>query len=81
MPDLSNKGKAKKKIRDGRTSQKMLDDKALIFDISCVSRYSHNMARTDTIGTDAKIAPTNELRLETSETSTTSSVVILIFNM
>lgn len=59
----------------------MLVDKALTFDTFSVSTYSHSIARTDTIGTEAKIAPTNELRLAISETSTISSVVIATLNM
>jgi len=39
------------------------------------------MARNDTKGIDARIAPTSELRLEISEITTISIVVMRIFNM
>jgi len=37
MPCLTNKGNVTNKDRDGSTSQKILVDKALTFDISFVS--------------------------------------------
>lgn len=49
--------------------------------MSSVYTLSHNIARTDTNGIEARIAPTNELRLAISEIRTISSAVIVIFNM
>ena len=57
------------------TNQKMLVDNALIFSTSRVSIYSHAIARTETIGIEARIAPTKDLRWATSEIRTIKATV------
>lgn len=81
MPCLSSIGKSKNKDKDGRTSQKILDDNVLTLEISFVSIYNHIIAKTDTKGTEARIAPMNVLRLLISEIITINSVVIRTFSV
>jgi len=78
IPCFNINGNEMNNVKDGNTSQKMLVDKELIFDTSLVSMYSQSMARTETIGIDAKIAPARELRLAISEMITISPVVTMI---
>lgn len=77
---MSNNGSSVNSTNEGSTSQKTLVESADTFETSLVSMYSQIMANTDTRGMDANIAPIIELRLETSEIATISSVVITIFS-
>ena len=69
-------------IRDneGITSQNIPLDRSMTFNTSFVSIYSHVMAKTDTIGTDANIEPKNELCFAISDIRTTITDVIIIFS-
>ena len=80
MPSRSNKGSVTNKAKEGSTSQNMLLARALTFAISLVSTYSQIIARTETKGIDAKIAPIKVLRFATSEIATIKIVVTKIFN-
>ena len=76
---MSKIGNVKNSVNEGKTNQKILDDKLLTFVESPVSMYSQNIAKTETSGTDAKTAPARELLLEISEIATIRIVVIAIF--
>lgn len=79
MPCFNKIGNERKKVNDGITSQKILVDKEHILSTSFVSMYNHISANTETIGTEASIAPTNELCFEISEIITIRAVEIIIF--
>ncbi len=79
MSCLSNIGKDTNNANEGITSQNIPIESSLILLMSFVSWYSHIIAKTETKGTEAKIAPINELRLLTSEIATMRTVVIMIF--
>jgi hypothetical protein len=81
MPFFNSNGRAINSISEGKTSQNMLDDKALTLETSFVSIYSQIMASTDINGIDARIAPVKELRLAISEIRTINIVVTAIFVM
>ena len=72
-------GKVINKTNEGITSQKMLFDSWTTCNESFVSIYNQIMAITDTNGIDARIAPKNVLRLETSEINAISMAEISIF--
>lgn len=74
-------GKVTNSTSEGKTSQKTLVDKALTLDASLVSIYNHNIANTDTTGTEANSAPANELRFAISEITTIRKVVITILTI
>lgn len=78
IPCFNINGNEMNNVKDGNTSQKIQVDKELIFDTSLVSMYTQSMARTETIGIDAKIAPAREPRLAISEMITTNPVVTMI---
>jgi len=81
MPFFKSKGNEIKRASEGMTNQKMLVANALTFSIFFVSMYSQIIAKTETKGIEANIAPTNELRFEISEITTINIVVIKIFIM
>lgn len=59
------------------TNQKIPLAKSATLLASLVSPYSHNMAKTEVKGSDANSAPSNELRLDTSEMVTMIKAVII----
>ena len=59
-----------KRTKEGITIQNTLTEKFLILSISSVSKYSHIIDKTVTIGIDAKMAPKKLLFFEISETRT-----------
>jgi len=67
-------------VKEGSTSQKILIDKEMIFSTSLVSTYNQSIARTETRGIEARIAPIRELRLAISEMMTISPVVTIILS-
>ena len=67
------------KTSEGITSQKILFDSWTTCNESFVSIYNQIMAITDTNGIDARIAPKNVLRLDTSEIKAISMADISIF--
>lgn len=69
-------GRITKKESEGKTSQKILVVNEEICSTSFVSKYIQHIANTDTSGTDASNAPTNELILETSDIETIKAAVI-----
>jgi len=78
-PALSHNGNALKSVKDANTSQKILVESAEIFDASPVSICSHIIARTETSGADARAAPMNEFRFDTSDIRTIKSEVMMSF--
>ena len=79
-PCCSISGRVMNNVKEGSTSQKMLIDKELIFYTSLVSTYNQSIARTETRGIEARIAPIRELRLAISEMMTISPVVTIILS-
>ena len=69
-PILIRKGRDMKRTKEGITIQNTLKEKFLILSISSVSKYSHIIDKTVTIGIDAKMAPKKLLLFEISETRT-----------
>ena len=69
-PILIRKGIDMKRTKEGITIQNILTEKFLILSISSVSKYSHIIDKTVTIGMEAKMAPKKLLLFEISETIT-----------
>ena len=69
-PILIRKGRDIKRTKEGITIQNILTEKFLILSISSVSKYSHIIDKTVTIGMEAKMAPKKLLLFEISETIT-----------
>ncbi len=69
-------GSTTKKESEGKTSQNILVVSEDICSTSFVSKYIQHIANTETSGTDASKAPTNELILETSDIETIKAAVI-----
>ena len=69
-------GRTTKKESEGNTSQNILVVSEDTCSTSFVSKYIQHMASTETSGTDASNAPTNELILETSDIETIKAAVI-----
>jgi len=67
-PFFRSNGKTKKKINDGRTAQKMLVDRSMIFCTSFVSLYNQIIASIDTSGSEAKTAATGANFFPSSDT-------------
>ncbi len=59
----------------------MLEAKSLTFVTSLVSKYSHNIASSDTRGMDARSAAIKELRFAISDIATIKKVVSAILMM
>ncbi len=78
MPCFKSSGNITKNAMEGKTSQKIPDDRALTFVTSLVSIYSHNIASIESNGMDANKAPIRELRLAVSEIVTIKNVVTAI---
>ncbi len=76
---LNSTGSTTKKESEGRTSQNILVVSDDICSTSFVSTYIQHTANTETSGTDASNAPTNELILETSDIETIKAAVIANF--
>ena len=72
-------GRTKYNDKDGRTSQNIFVVSEEICCISLVSKYSQNMASTETSGTEAITAPINELVFEISDIRTIKTAVIANF--
>lgn len=71
-----SRGKLMKSVIDGAINQTILFENSTAFVASFVSIYIHVIARIDTKGIAARIAPAKLLLLEISEISTISSVVM-----
>jgi len=67
--------------KEANASQKILLESAETFEASLVSIYSHIIPRTETSGAEARSAPMNELRFDTSDIRTINSVVMMSFMM
>jgi hypothetical protein len=65
--------------RDGRTIQKMLVESWETFSMLDVSMYSQIMAKTDTMGNDAKTPAAREYLFEISEMVTIRRAEIATF--
>ena len=74
-------GKAINSVIDGAMSQTMLCEKSTALSLLLVSMYIHVMARIDTNGMAASIAPARELLLDISEMSTIKNVVTMSFTI
>ncbi len=72
-------GRITKKEREGKTSQNILVVSKVICCTSLVSIYNQHIAKTETSGTDASNAPTNELIIETSDIETIKAAVVANF--
>ena len=73
------KGKVMNRTNDGITSQKIPFDSWTTCKESFVSTYSQIIAITDTSGIEARTAPRNVLRFETSEIKAIRIADISIF--
>jgi hypothetical protein len=78
-PFFKSSGKTKKKIRDGRTAQKIFVDKSMIFCGSLVSLYNQIIARMETSGREARIAAIGANFFPNSETPAMTKADIIIF--
>lgn len=72
-------GRTTKKESEGRTSQNILVVSEDICSTSFVSKYNQHIAKTETSGTEANNAPTNELILDTSDIETIKAAVMASF--
>ena len=79
-PILISKGRDIKRTKEGITIQNILTEKFLILSISSVSKYSHIIDKTVTIGMEAKMAPKKLLLFEISETITIIIEEMIVFN-
>ena len=79
-PILIRKGRDMKRIKEGIAIQNILTEKFLILSISSVSKYSHIIDKTVTIGIDAKMAPKKLLLFVISETMTIIKEEMINFN-
>ena len=79
IPRCNRAGNMIKKANDGSTNQKIDWDSWEIFSCSVFSKYIQRMASREVSGNDARRAPKNELRLETSLIMTTMHAVIPTF--
>ena len=77
-PTRSRAGSTMNMSKEGITSQKIPWERTATFSGLFVSMYSHTKARIEVSGTEARAAAQKELRLATSETSTTISAVATI---
>jgi hypothetical protein len=78
-PLLSKIGRIIKKSNDGKTAQKILTDKLIIFWISLVSLYNQIRPRMDTKGKEAAIAAAAVKRFPNSDTPKMIKADIIIF--
>jgi hypothetical protein len=69
---FSSTGNTIKKTSEGITSQKIPLDNEAICAVSLVSIYSQMMANSETSGMEANILPIKVLRLDISETATST---------
>ena len=74
-------GRVINSIHDGRTNQIILVEKATILSVFWVSIYIQIIAKTETNGMDAKVAPTTLLLFDISDIATIRIVVIAILTM
>lgn len=74
-------GNTKKKIREGRTTQKILVDRSMTFCTFFVSLYSQMMARIDISGSEASMAATGVNFLPSSDTPAMMSADTTILMM
>jgi len=78
-PFFRSSGNTKKKIKDGRTAQKIPFDRSMIFCTFFVSLYSQIMARIDTSGSEANTAATGVNFLPSSDTPAMMRADMMIF--
>src|SRR5688572_743325 len=71
----SSTAKTGKNARLGITSQKMLIDRSATESFEALSTFIHMNARSDVSGSETRIAATNDERLPTSLTATTTMAV------
>ena len=81
MPFFRSRGSAKKKIKEGSTTQKILVDRSITFCTFFVSLYSQMMARIDTSGSEANTAATGVNFLPSSDTPVIMSADTTILMM
>jgi hypothetical protein len=76
---LRRMGNRIKKSKEGRTNQKISTESSAILTVSFVSKYIQSIARKETSGIEAKIAPIKLLLLETSLIRTIRPAEIITF--
>ena len=76
---FNSTGKITNSDKDGNTSQNILVVSDDICSTSLVSIYNQHIANTETSGTDASNAPTNELILDISDIETINTAVMANF--
>lgn len=77
-PFFSRSGRIMKKMSDGKTAQKIFEERSITFSTSFVSRYSHIIAKIDVNGREASMAAIGENFFPVSAIPTITKAVTII---